>query len=355
MDSAPVIIGSKSKFARKHDEAKAAVKKRAAPKLQMVDVYRGERFLRTMPLPLLTRFSGLAAHVFSKPDKSDDKDKASETNEEPEAALKNLRVAEGDQGNTGTESTQVEAHKVLVLGLDEVNQLPPSALNFCLEWMDVNKQNGQFLVPFWVPIPFWVPNAQQVPLHEIIDLYAACLCFEIRPFPHQLRRDIYTRLTFDKPMAAHVEYISARVPLGDGVVTRMITSYFQHYEKHHYTEDEAGEIKDLVSKSDSLYQHFANVDQARWDNQERRREAGRAKWERAHRELAEATEGHRHGGKQVGGNHGKSTAPKVTNGNNDQAPGSSQTQGAGTTATAPVKSVKKGNGKGVGGRHVPGA
>lgn len=381
MDTAPVIIGSNSRYSRKHDDVKAAAEKAAAQKkkrVPVVDVYNGEAFIQGIPLPLITRFSKRAAELFPKSGATTE----GEGEKALESKLGNLNVGE----QSGNEKTVTETtgnavvttkdstantdelvkditgneHKIMILGLDGVDEYPlDKSVKFCLDWFRINKHNSQILVPFYIP-------GSKVPLEYLIDLYAACLSFDMRPFPRQLRHEIYDLLTNNKPTPADIKCVFSRIPMDDSVVTRMATSYFEHFDKAQYSEDEVEGVKDAVGECGELWKRFDEIERTRWERQQKRRyAAGQAKLRRSYKELANEIEGAATATGANGQGQGRSTrnggqlqvqaagpatqvpatpAPAVGNGGSGMGTGGDAKRGA-----------KKSTGKGVGARHVPGA
>ena len=72
-----------------------------------------------------------------------------------------------------------------------------------------------------------IPNPDRVSMQMLVDIYAAALVLGLRPFPHQLRYIILSRVTNVAPMVAVIELVHERLPLDDSITTRTITAFFQ--------------------------------------------------------------------------------------------------------------------------------
>ncbi|KAK1808477.1 hypothetical protein LTR12_017171 [Friedmanniomyces endolithicus] len=225
-------------------------------------------------------------------------------------------------------------------------------------------------------LPFYVPDESEgYPFAAYLDIYAAALAFDLRPFPVNLRTTIFNLITAYRPFVADVARIVERVPLDDSIVKRMITSCYEHESEY-----EGSEWADLVEYSmtnQPLNQRFIDVDKARRrfrSKQSRQQMQTEAILRQQHgwgaraaaaegRDSGNSTPGKRRGDNGSGGmgqgspNSAKNTTETSTKGteigqggkagNGGQTDCDMKTNGGGKQ--------KEGNGKGVGGKHVPGA
>ncbi|KAK3634024.1 hypothetical protein LTR56_015492 [Elasticomyces elasticus] len=386
METTTVKIGYKTNNSSKPKAQQA--RKRVAPKPELVEIYVGNELVKTIPLRQLIRFSKAAARAFPKPEEKtasseegdEAKDSADEKVESSAKAIKDTKKATTLQNLVGSKDKPAKPHnakngkvevasspkplpnKVFNVEFANAWQLPTvRAVHQCLTWMDLNKHvhGGQPLGVFYLP-----EVSEGVSLASYIDVYAAVLALQLRPFPGNLRQRIMDLLTKNKPLAEDLSYIGERVPLLDGVITRVLTSCFNWAKA--YEDHEWAELCDYLNVYPELKVRFKEIEASREYNRERQDRSvnGTQRLQRGWQELDPSTSYGRQAGNGNGG--GKKRAAKKEKRN-----GEGNGQGD-PTGTAPIKEAQPGelavgnkeavaskkevdgNGKGIGGKHVPG-
>ncbi|KAK5127938.1 hypothetical protein LTR85_005055 [Meristemomyces frigidus] len=263
-----------------------------------------------------------------------------------------------------TPPTQKE---VLILGDAELLLPDLHAVRMCLEWMIENQgvHGDQRLADFHI--------ADGAPVKALISMYQAALCLGMRPFPRHLEDILKEIVTDSPPTADMLRFAYDRLPECP-VLTRIITSSIQHEEKRHYTEEEHKLIQELVAGDDWLNKRFTQITDARIarrrENSGRRRmEAGWAAMEKS-LEAEEGGPGPRMPGRAgqpataMGrvagpGDGGKRNQRGEKSGEKGKVGAGKDTKGGAVASepapAKPKEAKKEGNGRGLGGRHVPGA
>ncbi|KAK1088269.1 hypothetical protein LTR33_000645 [Friedmanniomyces endolithicus] len=274
---------------------------------------------------------------------------------------------------TAVAGSQPEPNKIFRVELIGVPNYPTAkAVVQSLTWMEMNQamHNNMRLLPFYVP-----DESEGYPFAAYIDIYAAALAFDLRPFPVNLRTTIFNLITAYRPFVADVARIVERVPLDDSIVKRMITSCYEHEAEY-----EGSEWADLVEYSEMnqpLNQRFIDVENARRrfrSKQSRQQMQAEAMLRQQHgwgtraaeaeaRDSGNSThgKGRRDNGsgcmRQGSPNSAKNTTATSTKGTEigqgGKASNGGQTNSGGKANGGGKK--REGNGKGVGGKHVPGA
>ena len=368
MESQTIFIGSNTKNGRILPPESMTVRNNRFTPRPKVDVYVNGIFVRQMPLGTLVRFSKTAAAAFPKLDTTTkDKDKSAEVETSPACADRgndNVDVEEltaevaklgtGAQTPTApnvvlqtqTNSSAQPLVKQLDLYLGTLWYQPtPQSIKFALQWMEEARtaRHGEAVLIYGVPQP------EALSLQNLVDTYAAALCLDLRPFPHKHRHDIMTRMTDVRPMLPDVHYIHEHLPVDDPVMTRLITSFFQHKAKHSYAHGEAEAIEDYVyvANDDQLFKRFEDIQKDRDEKAKlRTRRRGAAKMQSIAQELD--------GNMQE--EHGQTTATAAT---------PITAAGPSTTEPNPTEAEKEGGGRrrnrrkqqqkgrGVSGRDIP--
>jgi len=385
MDSRTIVIshGQSSMFSRK-GEGRASREQTTPKPHQMVDVYIKDTFVRAMPVLLIVRFSKYAARTFPKPVNQEQStaEVAQRSPTTPKAADDPIIVNGSgpdmanspDAAPTNVQSPQSDSctskppHKELILDLTGAAKSPSlDAILNCLRWMLNNNhvRSGQRLLDFHIPEP------SHASLPTLVDIYAAVLCFDLRPFPGNLRRTIMDRLSTRRPLAYEIEYIHEHLPAEDSIVTRAITAYFEHLEADRYSDLENAAIHQYVDTHIELYNRFAEIENARWERMQGQR---RVRAERRRPQVPEGMDaiitdaegldqpkptGGRRRNRRKQQSDGKARAAadaqggaQVTNEYKIELDeGASSSRGKKPTSG----NLKEGNGRGTGGRHVPGA
>ena len=200
-----------------------------------VEVSTDGTFLRRVPLKELTRFSKVAAAAFPRP--------------EPSEKPANVGAAQSSK-------------KQLDLHLNTFKLQPPEdAFDLAFEWMDNAK-----LTPRGNPLPdYCVPQPESLGYERLVDSYAAAVVLDIRPAPHKLRRTLLSCITEERPTRATLKYVHEHLPINDVVMTRFITSYFEHRDKSEYTREEQDEIelKYVCVVDPELHKRFKDIGNSR--------------------------------------------------------------------------------------------
>ncbi|KAK5133244.1 hypothetical protein LTR08_008079 [Meristemomyces frigidus] len=278
-------VGAKGKARQEASAANALLRRPNFPPREIVDVYAGNIFVQQMPLRLLTRFSTVAAEAFPRPkieseegkgkgkaksvSDADEPDKKKSWAEDDEDTVDVSELtkqvmstgqdakgsnAESSKAAQGDEEAQISTHaaaipvkRVLILQIDEVS--PPN-------WMHLNKlvHGSQRLSTFHLR-----PEEETA---SLVNTYAAALSLGMRPFPLILQDLLRELVTVEPPTAERLRYFYDRLPECT-VLTRIITSTIEHWEKGHYTEDQAEAIHELVAADDWLNQRFKEIQDAR--------------------------------------------------------------------------------------------
>lgn len=316
MDSETVYIGSKTKNGKRvqsptQNNSNRPYYNQANKSVDMVDVYIDNEYILKMPLKVLVRFSKAAAAAFPKPeavkkvDKTDDTAGAGALHEWAEEDDNDLDVEKltAEVSKLSTESRgQVVTHeakkgsalptppssnsketkqvvkKELHLHLDTLWIQPPkSAFEFAFHWMHEAKgaRHGDPVLEYGVPRP------EALSLQRLVDLYAAALCLGVRPFPHKTRHAVMNRVTTVRPLVGDLKYVHERLPIDDPVMTRLITSCFEHKAPRSgaYDDTDLKLIDDYVCEVDEdLHGRFKQIGKARAQRyEEEKREHGGAR------------------------------------------------------------------------------
>lgn len=307
MDSQTVFIGSKTKNGRKATEAEKERArqdqlKRSTRPLGKVDLYIDGEFIKEMPLGTLVRFSKVAAAAFPKPEDAKKSDHATAADRKAasrnwadddenddsldvekltadvaklktssEAEAPTPTIVNGSRSATTAAPKATNSNKELELRWNDLNVQPSTAgFIFAFEWMHKAKESrpGESVPDYGVPEP------DKISLEMLIDMYAAALCLDLRPFPHKHRHDILTRLTASRPLLQQVGCVFDHMPLQDPVVTRMITSCLQYRQRSRgtYTALEWKMVQDYVYSEPSLLNRFEEIETARQESWKARKE-----------------------------------------------------------------------------------
>ena len=315
MDTEPVFIGSNTKTGRKIQGPPNFMTRRPQNKQTShpkgkVDVYADGEFVKEMPLGVLVRFSKVAAAAFPKPGAANEEKKAEDTEgqEAPrdydEEEAKDLDVqkltadvkklttkSEGEETTPKTSEATAKETKALTaaapskekepakpgkkelrLKLDTIWVQPPvSAFEYAFKWM----HEAKVARPGDQVLDYCVPRPEELSVPMLIDLYAAALCLDVRPFPHKIRHHILGRVTEQTPLLEDIVYVHEHLPIDDPIMTRTVTSYFEHAEPPNdkYTRDEHERIFQYVKFEDpALDRRFGEIQTARTERGRKRRQ-----------------------------------------------------------------------------------
>ncbi|GAB1741798.1 hypothetical protein NU219Hw_g7206t1 [Hortaea werneckii] len=228
MDTATVKIG-RDVGGYKAKEQRRQVKHAQWMKIQKeknepIEVYSGSAYVGEMPLHLLTRFSKVAAGVFPR--------------------------SKNDANNTATttagKDTESSGKRKLVLDHGSGFEPPTSAsVLICLDYMQNNKGVGreQVLRPFHIPTG--------ASILTLLNVYSAVLALGVRPFPGVLEKILCDHVTANKPTADVLEYFYQRLP-EDRLLTRTLTSIVEKQMDEQYSVEEDTALTDLINSDDYL-------------------------------------------------------------------------------------------------------
>ncbi|KAK5127937.1 hypothetical protein LTR85_005054 [Meristemomyces frigidus] len=308
---AKTVERKETKAIEKKEKRQPRVPYKPRPVPEKVDVYIDEKFVRTANLKQLVRFSVVAAETFPRPQPDSEDDKA----EEDAGQMLHKQAGDGIDKNRvivtapkihsrpaltqeqadfltllyGNRSTKTDLYapmaesakmvtapaaeekdwetlkaspqrKVLTLHLSGVPKQPTTMAGIaCLEWMDFNRSaKHRDRLTYLM-----MPDSANCPLTVLVDLQAAALSFELRPSSTALRQEILVRLSTEAPMRPDMQFVWEHLPSDDAIVKRMVTAYFEHWERYNYTDDESEAILNYVESIRELSQLFWRVQQSR--------------------------------------------------------------------------------------------
>ncbi|KAI7358646.1 hypothetical protein KC331_g3274 [Hortaea werneckii] len=400
MDTAQVMIGHdvggrKTKAAANTEKYAQAQRRREAYR-EKVDVLVNDTLVREMEMGILIRFSKVASDKFTQMIKeqavvkdrkdepkgswADDKDSKlditeltkqvknlpktsssgkgmrngvpqaidnkanpieSSNNQSSELAMANGKATQGPD-----ESKQQKKSLNLSHG-DGTIEPTPQAVNTLLELMlaNANVHSNKPLLDLDVP-----GNASDIAL---LDVYSAAIVLGLRPFPRHLERIMKNIVSNQAPGAAMIGVWLTRLPKSQ-VLTRLLTSVAQHHEEGAYKSDEFKNIRAVIAADRYINTRFTGILKSRkaesLASQHQRRMA--RNWSKVEAEGKEQ-QGAVYSLKEVDNDVDKTQAPA--------SPKQTIAQEVLKSGPTPKKkeeakkATKQGNGKGVGGRHVPGA
>lgn len=316
MDTETLVIGSNTRNGRvikpESERPRRANKKGDG----RVDVYTNGVFIRQVPFKVLVRFSKATAEAFPKKtneakaaskvnatksaDKAKEKDSATDWADDnsdiPEVA-KELKKLNLNNNTSAGKSFTRPGKSSIDFKLDSIYIQPPTqAYEFAFSWMNIAKEAGHGDAV----LNFGVSDPEHMSLEKMVDLYAVALILDLRPAPHKHRFELLTKMTDQKPTLATLKYVHERLPVHDVVVTRFITSYFEHRDRpgHAYTDAELQAIEDYVCTMDvALHTRFKEIGDSRAQKSKylrKRREEARL--EKATEEYLNASDNVQSGG-----------------------------------------------------------
>ena len=404
MDTRVIKIGSTVSAKQQDAKKKAAGKNLIPPKRELVELWTDGGFVSRIPFSLLVRFSQFASEDFRRVDEL-----AAEKARKEREALVCVSSGSGavNQATTNkatarqaTEAattaiydapgTKPDDRRILELALLEVDGsfMPvyptPFAIQKCVDWMNINAYNrgSATLIPFTVP--------KNITFHGILDIYTAVLSLDLRPFPREIYDQLMERLSENPHTIDDLKYIHERIPTSNRMVTRILTSMLKYKKLNRYTLSEWTEIQDYYSRFATLSKRFHEIAHKRVENREEREERSRRTREAdASRNFYD----HWEGLVKIGGQDKDGATRKVTRSERRRIskaaraqktasppvvprtvlaayqPGSKSAGHSDGGSVSEVSGIKSepairtqlkeeawtGNGKGVGGRHVPGA
>jgi hypothetical protein len=299
MDHAHVVIGSKSRYARHTTDAHVKARR---PR-EMVNIYLQDEFVGEISLGVLVRFSKLAKATYPKPtqpqnDRETPKDgvKVStelgkeQTGEATSGSKEWAEMAERSDTDRVAKSQNVENNvaatnesssqrsasveppttKNLVISVPSARVQPNlSIAKHILTWMQQNSRthNDEPLLPL-TPVPL-----DRISLKVLVDTFTGVLAYDLAPFPRELRHEILTRLTQQPCKVEQIRYLYEHLPIDDPILNRMVTSFFEHSDVDHYTQEEIDAIYEYIHEEvdddGELERHFDRVRRSRTRKQTR--------------------------------------------------------------------------------------
>ncbi|KAI7340002.1 hypothetical protein KC315_g935 [Hortaea werneckii] len=400
MDIAQVVIGQdvggrKARAAANAEKHAEAQRRREAYR-EKVDILVNNIFVREMEMGVLIRFSKIASNKFTQTVKeeavlknrkdkqngscADDKHSKIDVNESTKQvknlpktfssskdmrkglpqAIENKAIvsvsakeqssepvrANGKATQAPGESKQQRKSLNLAHG-DGTIEPTPQAVNTLLELMLVNANvhSNKPLLDLYVP-----ENASDIAL---LDVYSAVIVLGLRPFPNHLERVMRSIVSNQAPGAAMVGVWLTRLPKSQ-VLTRLLTSVVQHHEEGAYMAGEFKNIRAVIAADSYINTRFTGILKSRKAESLARQHQQRmiSNWNKVEGE----------GKEQEGDVYSLKEPEHVLE--KTQTPASPKqmiAQEVLKSGLAPKKGNKakkaseQGNGKGVGGRHVPGA
>ncbi|KAI7279852.1 hypothetical protein KC345_g5125 [Hortaea werneckii] len=389
MDTAQVIIGHdvggrKAKAAATaaaraaaNAEKYAQAQRRREAYREKVDVLVNDALVREMELGVLIRFSKVASNKFTQTTKSklcktDANELTKQVKNLPNTSSSGKGVRKGlphienkatlsvfastqssepvkanGKATQAPEESKKQKKSLNLAHGDGTIEPTPQAINTLLELMLANAKvhSNKPLLDLHVP-----ENASDIAL---LDVYSAAVVLSLRPFPHHLERIMMSIVSNQAPSAAMVSVWLTRLPKSQ-VLTRLLTSVAQHHEEGAYVTHEFKNIRAVIAADSYINKRFTGILKPRkaesLAHQHQQRMA--SNWSKVEGEGKEQ-EGDVYSLKDLGNVLDKTHAPaspKQMIAQEVLKSGSTPTKG-----DEAKKATKQGNGKGVGGRHVPGA
>jgi hypothetical protein len=298
MDVANVVIGSKSRYSQRSRATIQITPIKPKRPRETVLIYLQDEYVGEIPLGVLVRFSKLAKTTYprpaqpkSEPEKSQDGVKAKVEAGQPLTRGKEWAgMAEQSDADRVVKSHEVEAEATATTESPSEDatsfELPPqksltisvptawvqpnlSIVKHILTWMQQNKRtrNDDPLLPLTpVPLP-------KLSLKTLIDTFTGVLAYDLAPFPRDLRHEIMTRLTQNPCKVEQIRYLYEHLPVEDPILNRLVTSFFEHCEADHYTQEGITAVYDYiyeeVDDGGELERHFDRVKRSRARKQTR--------------------------------------------------------------------------------------
>lgn len=413
MDSQPIVVGYGTRYSfRPNSDGKIPMQQQI---LRMVSVYNGDDFIQKIPLSLVWRFSRVAQEAFPRRHRSqsssentraspkatadrnlgsthslgspapstrvsnwaDEVSAASEKDGVSASSIQSARpssletaptdftlsersklASPATSRNTESAARPVprDAHGNRMLKLDlQTMELPSNqAISDALKWMRDNEnigRDGQVL-------DYGPPNLDQIPLGSLVDYYQAALALRMAPFPKRLRDALCLRITSMPRLSFGLFCKLARwVPAQDAVMKRTINVFLNFRGQKTYTPDELQRFDELFAESGNeelkaKVEEIENARRGRGRNESRPREQRGGKWQQGHDKSSTGT------AEVSGPGPARVAAPeaKSEEGNpGDSGERDADQPKAGRRRRRRQQLSQPGNGKGIEGRHVPGA
>jgi len=273
MDTTNIVIGHNSRYAR----STSGVNEKPKRPRETVTVYLEDDFVGEIALGVLTRFSRLAKITYPKPPQSRHESKSTDDGK-TEAKVIDTLVEKKTHGETWADMAEhsvaapsadatppeLPYSKSLAIGVPGAWVQPSlSILKHILTWMEQNKRsrNNEPLLPLTpAPLP-------KISLQTLVDTYTGVLAYDLTPFPHDLRHELLTRLTQQPTQVQQIQYLYEHLPVKDPILSRMVTSFFEHDDAGHYSTEQSDAIfayvREGADDGGDLEQHFNRVRRSR--------------------------------------------------------------------------------------------
>ncbi|CAK4020228.1 Hypothetical predicted protein [Lecanosticta acicola] len=401
-DGRPVVVGYGRKLSAKQGSGRNTPMQNHI--MRMVSVYNGDDFVQKIPLKLLFRFSDAARQAFPKPPKGADSQRNSQAtqadNEQDAVASASMRLSpdasskstswadevssivstKGGPSPVSTESVarssadtaftdftytkpamrasparsqspapfvrtiprDAHGHRMLKLDLQAKEMPTNQAVADVLKWMKDNEdvpRDGRLL-------EFAPPNLDDVLLENLVDYYQAVLALGMMPFPHRLRKAILDRITREGIDFETFRNITGWVPSQDVVVTRAINVYLNLKKRGAYTSEDLRQFEHVLSQPDSE-ELQAKVEEIR-----NTREVGPEELyaEKRQQEFGKGSSSPAEPTSSSASGRGESSDAGKPDGADQPKTGRRRRR-----RDQQKEGTQKGNGRGLEGRHVPGA
>ncbi|KAI6911539.1 hypothetical protein KC318_g4442 [Hortaea werneckii] len=400
MDSSPVIIGHdvggrKAKAAETRRKIAEAQSRRTASQ-EKIEVYIDGIFVRKMEIGLMRRFSQTAASAFPTKTVAKDigiaegtrewadakegkvnvdeltqqvkdlttKGKGSKDVQQSPAVPRGKVEAGPDTKSKASETSKVEvekmqaetptisAQKVLKLAHGDGTVEPTSqAIRSLLDLMLSNQK-----VHWSKPL-----NTLKVPANAsgtaMLDMYSAAILLGLRPFPRALEDSLRSLVSRNPPSPDMIREFLARLPKSP-VLTRLLTSIAQYHEASAYLLDEFHEIRAIINQDSYIKWRFDSIMRAR--NAEARayhhQQRMASNWVSVESEAEKTLgEDYKTRSTEAGDSDSQRADEIMKLSKLELAQVEAEVEGQGKGKGKGKQPKKWGNGKGVGGRHVPGA
>lgn len=413
MDSQPVVIGYGSRYSFKpNSDGKLPMQQHI---LKMVSVYNGDDFVQKIPLSLVWRFSRVAQETFPKRhrDQSSSQntrasskapadqilghtpivgspapstrvsnwaDEVSAASEKDGVSASSIRSARPSSLETApTDFTLSERSKpaspatsrnmepvarpvprdangnrMLKLDLQTMELPSNQVISDALKWMRDNEhigRDGQVL-------DFGPPNLDQIPLASLADYYQAALVLRMAPFPKRLRDALCLRITSMPRLSFGLfSKVGRWIPAQDAVMKRTINVFLNFKGQKAYDADELQKFDAFLAESGNeelkaKVEEIENARRGRGRNESRPREQRGERWQDSQDKgftgTGEASESEP---SKVAAPEGKAQRTRAE----DSGEIDADQLKTGRRRRRRQQQLQRGNGKGIEGRHVPGA
>ncbi|KAK5118380.1 hypothetical protein LTR62_002894 [Meristemomyces frigidus] len=250
-----------------------------APKDPWVDVCTGGKYMGTASLRVLRRYSRAAELAFPIPNFTGTNGKDKGKSRSIVEQSRNLAVEDVEEGldesariyhhhdsskihvspwsTASTKPSHIAGSFELHLSVNNNADQPDIfAIHKVLDWMNcAERTHGKDPLP-----TFPLVALEEMNLYELIDLYAATLCFDLKLPANGLRNHFWNCLYNERTDVDLVDYVHNHLPVGEAIHTRMIQVYYRWVEDNTnpLSEAEKTKIRDFVEYF-GIEERFAEV------------------------------------------------------------------------------------------------